>query len=196
MNVILDLLPNGVEIGGNVYEVETDFRAWLDFTRILNKPAPEAEDVLKAFETVFIEQPINEDPEDIMASLVEFLADEDPKEKEKEPLKMADLVEDVKKKAVIDYDFDSGYIFSGFMQAYNIDLRFDDLHWYEFLALFNGLPKDCTIMEIIGYRSITPETYSKMSRAEKENVRKIQRAYALPDNRTQEEIDGDFANDL
>ena len=87
MNVILDLLPNGVEIGGNVYEVETDFRAWLDFTRILNKPEPEAEDVLKAFETVFIEQPINEDPEDIMASLVEFLADEDPKEKEKEPLK-------------------------------------------------------------------------------------------------------------
>lgn len=196
MNVILDEFPNALEISGSIYAIHGDFRAWLQLIRILDKPKDQitAEDVRRALEYVFIEFPITEDIEDVMDEVTAFIKNEKIDEYNDEPLKMADVAEPERAEKVIDYDFDAEYIYSAFMEAYNINLRTAELHWIEFMALFNGLPKTCALMEIIGYRSVSNSTYSKMSKDEKLHIRNMKRIYALPDYRTQEEIDADFAN--
>jgi len=54
------------------------------------------------------------------------------------------------------FDFiqDSHYIFSAFYQTYGLDLNRERgrLHWWKFLALFNGLPDDTRILQIMQIR--------------------------------------------
>lgn len=53
-----------------------------------------------------------------------------------------------------DYIQDSPYIYAAFLQAYGIDLYKEQgrLHWWQFLDLLAGLPKDTRLSEIIQIR--------------------------------------------
>ena len=58
------------------------------------------------------------------------------------------------KKKIFDFEQDAKYIYAAFMQAYNIDLLdVKELHWWKFISLFNGLPQDTKIMQIIDIRT-------------------------------------------
>lgn len=52
------------------------------------------------------------------------------------------------------YDFveDGPLIYAAFQQAYGIDLTKEELHWWKFRALFEGLPPECRISKIMEYR--------------------------------------------
>jgi hypothetical protein len=100
-----------------------------------------------------------------------------------------------RRKQIYSYEYDAKYIYSAFLDQYGIDLNeIDELHWFKFKALFEGLKSDNKICEIMGYRAID---LSKIKdKDEKMRYRKLQREYALPDNRTREEKEQDFANAL
>jgi len=52
----------------------------------------------------------------------------------------------------IDFDFDANEIFCSFMAEYGINLLREDMHWYEFYALLNGLPSECALNRKIQLR--------------------------------------------
>lgn len=96
------------------------------------------------------------------------------------------------KKQIYNYEFDAEYIYSAFMQQYGIDLQdIEYLHWWKFKALFNGLAENTQFVKIMGYRAMD---ISKIKdKKEKKRYRELQRLYALPDMRTEEEKEYDFA---
>lgn len=89
--------------------------------------------------------------------------------------------------APYDIRFDGDYIYASFLQAYGIDL-FDaqgKLHWRKFNALLSGLPEGTKLMEVIKIRKWKPQ---KGDSAEyKEEMRRLQKDYALPNDVIEEE---------
>ena len=82
--------------------------------------------------------------------------------------------------APYDIRYDGDYIYASFLQAYGIDL-FDvqgKLHWKKFNALLSGLPEGTKFMEVVKIRKWKPQ---KGDSAEyKEEMRRLQKDYALP----------------
>ena len=116
--------------------------------------------------------PVNEDA--FRAVLDFFLCGEIPKNTAKK--------QNMSRKETIAFDFekDEQLIFAAFMSKYGINLRkIKHLHWWDFMAMFNGL-QDEKICEIIGYRTIDT---SKMSKEEKARYRKLKEMYSLDDTR-------------
>lgn len=89
--------------------------------------------------------------------------------------------EDEEEESFINLEQDAEYIFASFQQAYGMNLyeQQGKLHWSEFQALLNGLPSDTIMQRIIQIRAWKP---SKGETTEyKENMRKLQKVYALND---------------
>lgn len=98
-----------------------------------------------------------------------------------------------KEKAPYDIRYDGDYIYASFLQAYGIDL-FDvqgKLHWKKFNALLSGLPEGTKFMEVVKIRKWKAQ---KGDSAEyKEEMRKLQKDYALPnDTIVDEEYEEEF----
>ena len=95
--------------------------------------------------------------------------------------------DDTKQRAPYDIRYDGDYIYSSFVQAYNMDL-FDmqgTLHWRKFNALLSGLPEGTKLMEVIKIRKWKPQKGD--STEYKEEMRKLQKDYALPYDEIEEE---------
>lgn len=95
-------------------------------------------------------------------------------------------------KRIYSYEFDSDLIYSAFKSQYNIDLQdIKYLHWWKFKAMFDALKDDNKIVEIMGYRAVN---LNKIKDKEmKKHYKKMQKLYALPDMRSEEEKENDFA---
>lgn len=95
--------------------------------------------------------------------------------------------DDTKQRAPYDIRYDGDYIYASFLQAYGIDL-FDvqgKLHWKKFNALLSGLPEGTKFMEVIKIRKWKAQ---KGDSAEyKEEMRRLQKDYALPNEIIDEE---------
>ena len=100
-----------------------------------------------------------------------------------------------KNKQIYSYVFDNDLIYSAFKDQYNVDLEeVEYLHWWKFRAMFNGLKSDNRIVEIMGYRAVD---LSKIKDKEMKKHRKqLQEEYKLPDMRSEEEKEKDFAEAL
>ena len=97
-----------------------------------------------------------------------------------------------KNKQIYSYVFDNDLIYSAFKNQYNIDLEeIDYLHWWKFKAMFNGLKADNKMVEIMGYRSI--ELSEIKDKEMRKHYKKLQQIYKLPDMRTEEQKESDFA---
>ena len=83
-------------------------------------------------------------------------------------------------KRIFSLKYDADYIYSSFLQAYGIDLidAQNSLHWKKFNALLNGLPSDTKFAEVLKIRSYKPQKGD--SAKYKENMKKLQKEYALP----------------
>lgn len=89
--------------------------------------------------------------------------------------------------APYDIRYDGDYIYASFLQAYGIDL-FDvqgELHWRKFNALLSGLPEGTKLMEVIKIRKWKPQKGD--SSEYKEEMRRLQKDYALPNDVIEEE---------
>ena len=97
-----------------------------------------------------------------------------------------------KTKQIYSYEFDDEYIYSAFMEQYKIDLNsIKYLHWWKFRALLNSVNENVLFSKILGYREIN---LSRIKDKEMRNFyKKMKKIYALPDMRTEEEKENDFA---
>ena len=99
--------------------------------------------------------------------------------------------ENKKEKQIYSYVFDADKIYVAFIQQYDIDLQKTNLHWWQFRSMFESLTDNTQIVEIMRYRAM--DLGKIKDKKEKARYKKIKELYALPDMRTQEEKESDFA---
>ncbi|MFA1820551.1 Gp15 family bacteriophage protein [Virgibacillus oceani] len=88
-------------------------------------------------------------------------------------------VQEDEKENFIDFEQDAGFIYSSFLQAYQMDLYKlqGKLHWSLFRSLLHGLPQSTIMQRIVQIRAWKP---SKGDSSEyKQQMRELQKEYAL-----------------
>ena len=189
-NILLDKLPQYTPQG---LKIRTDFRESIKFELLMQDKNIKEEDKIKQALVLYYYnldkiKDIKQAIEDLLwfykCGKVENTLEENEKEEAKEG-----------KKQIYSYEFDDEYIYSAFMEQYRIDLNsINYMHWWKFRALLNGLNENIQFVKIMGYRAMN---LSKIKDKEtKANYRKLKRIYALPDMRTEQEKELDFANNL
>lgn len=79
------------------------------------------------------------------------------------------------------FDEDAPLLYSAFLQQYGINLRHTanaELHWWEFLALFEALDEDAKLAKVIYWRTCS---LKGISQKQKKYIQKMRSLYALPD---------------
>lgn len=154
-------LPTCIEVGGVLYELDTDFRTWIEFTRAVE------EDGVAPY-TVF-KSDVPEGTEWVEAA-AEFARSENdtPHGGGGDGARTLDLIRD------------GDYIVGAFWQAYGIDLTTARLHWHVFLALLRSLPEGCKLTEIMGYRAFRE---SDLGKDAKRQYGELRRRWTLPPKR-------------
>lgn len=179
MNLLLDRLPkehNGIKIN-------TDFRVFILFELLMqDNELSDKEKAITAFE-LFFDKDV--DVEKGLECILWFYRC--GKEEKKSNKKTSGK----KQKQIYSYEFDDEYIFSAFLQQYNINLNsIKYLHWWEFKALLQGLNDDTQFVKIMSYRAI--DLGKIKDKEEKKRYKELQELYALPDMRTMEQKEADF----
>lgn len=175
MNLLTDLAPQSVVIGGQSYEFDADFRNCI------------------RFESLMFDSEIDDDSRGILALNLFY-----PVIPKDTPAAFQEIIrfygagqEGAKKrgsgnqKRIYSFEHDADYIFAAFMADYGIDLNeIEFLHWWKFRALFAGLKPDNLICKIMEYRSADTEA---MKGDQKKFYEKMQRQYALPRPRAEQD---------
>ena len=189
MNILIDEVPEYVEIDEIEYKINTDFRISIMFELLMqDNTLTDMEKVEIALNLYYPEIP--HDPIQALEKILWFYrcGKEYDTESPREGTEGT-----TQQQAIYSFEHDAEYIYAAFLDQYGIDLQdIEHLHWWKFRALFKGLKEDNLIVKIMGYRTI--QINDSMSDAEKKFYRKMKRIYALPDNRTQEEKEKDFTN--
>ncbi len=188
MSILTEKLPETIEIDGVPYSINTDYRVWIQFSRIAFKNEQKsAVSFAKIIVLIFGENekcpPLNAKT---MKALVNFFAPEkNAKQSTSEPSS---------RKKQFDYDFDAGLIYAAFRQQYGIDLTKVDMHWWLFKALFESLSDETHFGKVLQYRGM--DLSSIKNKDMKKHYERMKRVYALPDERTEDEKERDFAEGL
>ena len=144
MNILLDDLPEAVEVNGVEYAVNSDFRTGL--ACILDMESSELTDEEKCILLLkrMYGDVIPEDVETALRLAVKFL--DGGKEPPEEENPFADNTR------LYSFEKDSALIYAAFQQTHGIDLQKVDLHWWQFLALFQDLGADTAFCNMINLR--------------------------------------------
>lgn len=179
MNILLDKLP---QFTPNDFKIRTDFRESIKFELLMqDNKIDEIDKVSLALNLYYYEMPDN--IEKAVEDMLWFY---------KCGKEIKTSREKGKSVQIYSYEFDDQYIYSAFKDQYNVDLNsIRYLHWWKFKSMFEGLKSDNKIVEIMGYRAVD---LSKIKdKEEKKRYKKLKEVYALPDMRTMEEKEEEFA---
>lgn len=182
MNLLLDKLPKEHE----GIKIDTNFRNFILFELLMQDNEIGIDEKVRITLDLFFDNEV-EDIEKAINCILWFY------KCGKEEKKTTSNTTNKKNKQIYSFEYDDEYIYSAFLQQYNINLNsIKYLHWWEFKALFQCLGEDCLFVQIMSYRAID---LSKIKdKSEKDRYRKLQKTYALPDMRTEEQKERDFGN--
>lgn len=171
-NIMLDPVPTDWE----GFLIETDFRIGIQICQIIeDKELSMIERHAKISELLF--PGVCPDDSGQKAAIKWFLTgwNHDRNKKSKDTAR------------VLDYDIDQWRIYSAFRNQYGIDLNTVDLHYWQFMGLLTTLD-ECAFTRVIDIRM--KKVKPKMSKEEKEAIRKAKEAYRL-EQREEKESDAD-----
>lgn len=163
MNILLDKLPSSVNVGGVVYEIETDYRAAVEMALMVERGEKNPFLLCKPFFPGGIPKDINGAVE---AVLFFFRCGEDAEKHTASPQKPKD------DKPAYSFDVDKEAIYADFWRYYNIDLSRDFLHWWTFKSLLMGLPEKSNFKDRIYYRKVK---LSDLPKGEKKRIAAIRK---------------------
>lgn len=179
MNILMDNLPYTITVAGEELPINTDYRTGILFEQALNDPVmPDDEKLTTVLELYYGNAvfPLLSDMDTVQEALDGIMwfyrcGEEGTEENGKE----SDASD---KDPPFSYEHDAAYIYAAFKEAYRIDLTKNRLHWWQFRALFLGLPETVLFCKIMGYR--TMEIPAKMPKAQKKFYQQMKRIYKLP----------------
>lgn len=183
MNILIDKLPNEYE----GLEINTDFRSSILFELLMqdNSLSPELK-IKLSLRLYYKEMPL--DIKKALNGILWFY------KCGKEDKKVVKKSKPSKNNRIYSFEHDADSIYTAFVKDYRIDLNETNMHWWKFRALFNDISEDTKFGKITAYRAM--DTESIKDKEQKKYYEKMKRMYALPDNRTIEEKESDFANAL
>lgn len=182
MSILTDELQSTIVVVGEEVEINTDFRAWIEFSQKITT-VNDNESVIKLVSKVLngLFPPLEYFDETIR-QLTAFMIGEKKENRESA------------KELTFDFDYDADIIFSSFWQQYGIDLSTANLHWKKFLALLNGLSEKTLFGYVSGIRTIDlNEIKDKEQRA---YYAKQKDKYRLPISEEEQKIKHDLAEAL
>ena len=164
-------LPVSFLIGGREYPISSDFRAMLRLEEIFSSEeltdGEKAERALKLFYGCI--------PEPLEEAVAEMCLFWSCGRQEKEGRAKG---EGVSQPPIYSFTHDAGLIYGAFLTQYGIDLTQENLHWWQFMALFESLEEDRVLREVMRCRAV--EIKGDMPQAQKDYYNAMKRRYALP----------------
>lgn len=165
-------LPDYIDVDGKFFYIRTDFRSWLNFSRIVNTKGAVVDDVDFIYRD---EIPPAENKKQAFTKLLEFFR---PKNELPRPVSEGEG----ESEKVLDYELDADLIYCAFREQYKIDLLETDssghvieIHWHIFLALLDGL-HGTKLNSVMEWRSWTGETKTEYGK----HMSRLRRAWELP----------------
>lgn len=172
INLLYESLPDTICVDGKEYLINTDYKYWIELSDALNDPKVDKEYLANVFIGLFVDG-IPQFSSEVFLAIMDFFNGnvKDAKSSENGETEK-------KTKKVYDFKIDAEYFISAFLNQYHINLFEDDLHWWKFLALFNGLEK-CELTERMRYRGVDLSTIK--NKEERKRTKKIQDSLKLDD---------------
>lgn len=197
MNVLIDDLPYTVTVAGVQIPIVTDYRTGILFEQTLSDPVMSDNEKLNTVLVLYYGNdifPLLSDMDTVQEALDGIMwfyrcgADETAGSETEDDASGKD--------PPFSYEHDAGYIYAAFIEAYGIDLTKNRLHWWQFRALFLGLPETVLFCKIMGYR--TMEIPAKMPKEKKKFYQRMKRIYKIPEPaeqiRLEKEMEAILAN--
>lgn len=167
MNLLIDELPDLVEIDGSEYAIDTDFRACLRV--ILAFEDTELTNLEKW--AILLNNLYPERPSDLRQAVEQALKFLDGGRKRDD--------DDVPGPRLYSFAQDASLIFAAFRQTHGIDLETAQLHWWKFLALFSDLGADTTFCNLVSLRKRLKT--GRASKEERQAARELGEIVNLPE---------------
>ncbi len=179
--MLIDYLPETVEIEGKVYPIETNFRTFVLFEMMMQEPElSDTEKAMRGLELVYPKVPDN------LTAAVDGLLWFYSCGKRWREKKAGSTEEPSGTQMVYSFEYDDDYIYSAFLTQYHMDLQdVEYLHWWKFKALLRTLSSDLEFSKIMEYRSI--DISSGMTKEQRDFYRRKKELYALPLSAGEEE---------
>lgn len=171
--LLRDTLPSTVTIAGVQHPIRWGFRTGMKLDCMRNDARKtKAENIIDMVNAFYVDPPtaLSVDPRQAVNEMLIFFTRGayEPPSKENKSAK--------KQKATpraYDFSVDGDVILGDFMAHYGMMLnRYndEDLHWWEFMALFSGLPEKSTIHQYMYYRTANLQG---MTKAEQSRIKKV-----------------------
>lgn len=177
MDLFLTELPQSVTVDGAEYPIDADFRCMLRIEALLNEEGDEAEKATEAL-LLFYKGKIPVNIEEAVTQMALFLQGEEESTAEQKARAEGDTARRMHP-ALYSFHYDSGLIYAAFLTQYGLDLtEIPFLHWWKFLALFEGMEDDRRIREVMRCRGV--EIRADMPQNQKDYYNAMKKAYALP----------------
>ena len=141
--------------------IETDFKKWLRFGAMWSSPLTLHEKCALTFLNILGEIPENQEK-----WLDEILLFYQCGEKENPVLP-------IPKERILDWKIDSPTIWADFKIYAGIDLDKENMHWWEFMALFKSLPENAAIRDKMSIRGLDLSKIKNSQTREEYRIRKI-----------------------
>ena len=159
-NILIDTPP--YKFGGVYFK--TGYQVVLNIFRLLdNKTMDDSERAKEILFLLFDEMP-KYDQEEMWKFLVWYITLGEDKKEDSE-------------KRIFDWGLDSGRVYAAFLQVYSIDLLKEKMHWWVFKTLFDGLPSETKMQDVINIR--TQEIDIKSSPKERMRLVKLKSLFNI-----------------
>lgn len=191
MNILTGSLPEAVEIDGEIYDLDTDFRTGIDIMIAFeDDKLSEYEKAVIMVQLLFLKTPTNFIK--ARAQAIKFL--NCGEEENEVGLGGSDGDETER---LYSFQKDAKYIYSAIRQSHGIDLEsVGYLHWWKFCYMFLDLKEECFFSKMIYYRKQEPR--GKLAKEEREYCNSIRDILTLPRQISpeQQEIEEEFMRRL
>lgn len=177
MNLLVEELPEAVEIDGVEWPINSDFRSCLRVILAFeDDELTGLEKQMILLTNLYPERPANNQA--AIEQAIKFLNGGKTDEDDGHP-----------RPRVYSFSKDAELIFAAFYQTHGVDLQSAELHWWKFLALFMDLGADTAFCQLVNLRKRV-----KTGRATKEERKAAREMGAIfdvpePDTRTPDERD-------
>ena len=190
MNILIDLVPNTVEIDDEKYEINSDFRTSILFELLMqDDELSDEEKIATALELYYPNIPPYDKWNEAINKILWFYRGGKDIELSKGKGQGRSSIQ------IYSFNYDDDYIYAAFLDQYRIDLQdIEYLHWWKFKAMFKALKEDNEIVKIMGYRSMD---LSKIKdKEQREHYKKLKKMYEIPKNKNEIEKVNEIENIL
>ncbi|MBD5524574.1 MAG: hypothetical protein HDR04_09160 [Lachnospiraceae bacterium] len=170
-------LPEDVEIDGRKYGIRFGYRTMIAIEILMYSHVSDENKMLQSL-NLFYGNDIPENIDEAINKLLWFhsCGEENGQEKEGENKPKR------QQKRAYDFKQDATMIYAAFIQQYGINLHSissNELHWWEFSALFGNLSDDTKMAKVMYWRTCD---LSGMSKAEQRYIRKMRNIFAIKED--------------